>query len=168
VSTPLPLILTDAGLVLGDGATPTEAFEELACTVTHLELTPETATTTVDTMCGSTDYPGTVKWSLIATLVQSFDPDATEDVLSAAVAAGGPVGFKVIPYKSQPVSATNPMWTGQVIPEAYAPISGDAGDVSTIEIDWAVVGTPTKETSGTYTPVMAMAGASSSPEPVEV
>ena len=157
MSTPLPLILTDAGLALGDGATPTEGFTELACVVTHLELTPETSTTTVDTMCGSTDYPGTVKWSLIATLVQSFDADATEEVLSAAVDVGGPVGFKILPYKTAPISATNPMWEGTCIPEAYAPISGDAGDVSTVEIDWAVVGEPSKVITGTYPAAAAMA-----------
>ena len=163
MSTPLPLILTDCGLKLGDGATPTEAFTELACTVTHLELTPETSTTTVDTFCGSTDYPGTTKWSLIATLAQSFDTDSTEDVLSAAVAAAGPVGFKILPYKGSPVSATNPMWEGTCIPAPYAPISGDAGDVSTVEIDWSVVGEPSKVITGTYAAgAMAMAGAASS------
>lgn len=149
--TPTPLILTNAGLKIGDGATPTEVLTELACNVTHLELTPETAVTTVDTMCGSTDYPGVTKWSLIATLVQSFDADATEDVLSAAVEAGVPVGFEVVGYRDKPVSATNPKWTGTVIPEPYSPINGDAGDVSTIELDWAVVGEPVKEISASAT-----------------
>jgi len=156
--TPLPLILTDCGLKIGDGATPTEVLTELACTVTHLELTPETSTTTVDTFCGSTDYPGTTKWSLVVSLAQSFDADSTEDVLSAALAAGGPVGFEIVPYKSQAVSATNPKWSGTCIPAPYAPISGDAGDVSTVELDWSVVGEPVKET----TEVLVMAGASSS------
>jgi hypothetical protein len=73
---PLPLILTDASLKIDD--------TELACVANHIELSPDTTVTTLDTMCGSKDYPGTVKWSLIATLYQSFDVDATEDVLSAA------------------------------------------------------------------------------------
>ena len=62
---PQPLILTDAGLKI--------ATKELACVANHIELTPDVAVTTLDTMCASTDYPGVVKWSLIATLYQSFD-----------------------------------------------------------------------------------------------
>jgi hypothetical protein len=119
---PNPLILDNAGLRIGDGATPTEALTELACVVNHLELTPDVAVTTLTTMCGERDYPGVVKWSLIATLYQSFDPDATEDVLSAAVAAGAPVGFESrrLP-RSRSCPDTNPMWSGQVIPQALQP-----------------------------------------------
>ena len=142
---PLPLILDDAGVKIGDGATPTEALRELACVTNHLELTPDVAITTLDTLCGSVDYPGTVKWSLVATLYQSFEADATEDVLSEAVAAGVPVGFEITAYKSQPVGPTNPKWSGQVIPQPYSPINGDAGDASTVELEWSVVGEPEKE-----------------------
>jgi len=141
---PAPLILDNASLQLGDGATPTENLTELACVLNHIELTPDVSTTTVTTMCGERDYPGVVKWSLIATLYQSFDAQATEDVLSAAVASGVPVTFEVLGYRDQPVSATNPMWTGLVIPQPYSPINGDAGDVSTIELEWSVVGIPEK------------------------
>src|SRR5262245_61972156 len=143
MATPLPLILTDAKVELGDGAA-TEVFTSLECLVSHVELSPDTAVTTVDTLCGSTDYPGQTKWNLVLTLYQSFDADATEEALSAAVAAGGPVGFRITPYKSAPVSATNPMWSGEVNPAPYAPINGDSGEASTIELEWGVVGAPTK------------------------
>src|SRR4051812_7939756 len=96
---PLPLILTDASLKIDD--------QELACVANHIELSPDTTVTTLDTMCGSKDYPGTVKWALIATLYQSFDVGATEEVLSAAVATykldGTLPTFEVIPYKSRAV-----------------------------------------------------------------
>lgn len=144
---PRVLILDDAGIKIGDGATPTEALTELACVANHVELSPDVSTTELATMCGSVDYPGVVKWSLIATLYQSFDPGATEETLSEAVESGVAVGFEVIGYKSQPVSATNPKWTGKVIPQPYAPISGDAGEASTIELEWAVVGDPVKSTT---------------------
>ena len=133
---PLPLILTDASLTISD--------EELACVTNHLELAPDVTITTLDTFCGTTDYPGTVKWSLIATLYQSFDPGATEDVLSAAVDGGLPVPFVVKPYKSLPVGATNPSWSGTLIPQPYAPINGDAGDASTVELEWSLTGPPVK------------------------
>jgi hypothetical protein len=144
VPEPAPLILDNAGLKIGDGDATTEVLTELACNLNHIELTPDVSITTLTTMCGEKDYPGVVKWSLIATLYQSFDPDATEEVLSTALASGGAVGFEVIGRRDDPVSDTNPMWSGQVIPQPYSPINGDAGDVSTVELEWSVVGTPTK------------------------
>ena len=140
---PLPLILTDASLKISNDGTEA-GLTELACVANHIEITPDVTVTTLDTMCGSKDYPGTVKWSLIATLYQSFDPDATEDVLSAAVALGVPTPFEVIPYKSQAVSATNPSFSGMVIPQPYSPINGDAGDASTVELEWSMDGAPVK------------------------
>ena len=133
---PLPLILTDASLKI-DG-------NELACVANHIELAPDVSITTLDTMCGSKDYPGTVKWSLVATLYQSFDAAATEETLSAAVDGGVPVPFTILPYKSQPVSATNPSWSGELIPQPYSPINGDAGDASTVELEWSLAGPPVK------------------------
>ena len=76
---PMPVILTNASIKI-DGV-------ELACVASHVELSPDTSITTLDTFCGSKDYPGTVKWSLIATRYQSFDTRATEDTQYPAVAA---------------------------------------------------------------------------------
>jgi hypothetical protein len=137
---PTPLILTNASLMIGD--------QELACVANHVELSPDVSITTLDTFCGSKDYPGVIKWSLIATLYQSFDADATEDVLSgvwdAYKADGSPAAFRVAGYRDQPVSATNPEWTGEAIPQPWSPINGDAGDASSVEIEWSIVGEPTK------------------------
>ena len=143
MSIPAPLILDDAGVKIGTGADET-TLVELACVTNHIELTPDVSITTLDTMCGSVDYPGTVKWQLIATLYQSFDPDATEETLSAAVEFGEAVPFALIGYKSKPVGPTNPEWSGMVIPQPYSPINGDAGDASEVELEWSVVGEPTK------------------------
>ncbi len=143
MSIPRPLILDNADLLIGDGATP-EVFASLACTLNHIELNPDVSQTTLTTMCGEVDYPGIVKWSLVATLYQSFDPAATEEVLSAAVDGGVPVGFQIMGRRDEPVSATNPAWIGQVIPQPYSPINGDAGDASTVELEWSVVGDPEK------------------------
>lgn len=138
---PLPFIMTDVGIELSTDGTPT-GLVDLACVAQHLELNPDVTVTTVDTFCGSTDYPGQTKWSLVATLAQSFDPQATHEVLSAAVALGGPTAFRIVPYKSQAVSATNPEFTGEVIPQPFPPVNGDAGDLSTVEIEWSLVGAP--------------------------
>lgn len=139
---PTPLILTNAGLRISTDGTDT-GLVELACSVNHIEISPDVSVTTLDTMCGSRDYPGVVKWSLIATLYQSFDTDAVEDTLSAAVALGETT-FVVMGYRDQPVSATNPSWSGTVIAKPYSPINGDAGAASEISLEWSIVGEPTK------------------------
>jgi hypothetical protein len=139
----MPLILDNAGLQIGTGPDAT-TLVELACVSTHVELAPDVAITTVDTFCGSTDYPGNVKWVLNATLVQSLDAGATEDTLSAAVDSDGPVPFSLVGYRDRPVGPTNPEWSGMVVPQPYAPINGDAGGESTIELAWALVSPPVK------------------------
>ena len=150
---PKVLVLTDPSIKISKTALTT-GLTELACSASHVELMPDTAVTTVDTMCGSVDYPGTTKWTLGITLYQSFDVGAAEEVLAAAVAVGAPVPFELIGYKTPPVSATNPKWTGFVQPAPYSPINGDAGDASEIELEWAVTSGPVKG----ITPVLFMEG----------
>ena len=140
---PKILVLDDASIKISTDDTAAN-LKELACVANHVEISPDVSTTSIETMCGSVDYPGIVKWSLVATLYQSFDTDATEDVLSQALASGGPVAFEVMGYKSDPVSADNPSWSGTVIPQEYAPINGDAGEASEVELEWAIVGAPVK------------------------
>jgi hypothetical protein len=144
---PTHVILDNASLRLGATSTAAD-LKELACYTNHLELTPDTSVTTVDTMCGSTDYPGITKWSLVATLYQSFDATTgTEAILQPLVTAGVPCYFLVAADRVAAISASNPGWTGQVQPSPYAPLNGDAGDASEIELEWAVLGTPTKITT---------------------
>jgi|SRR5215471_951209 len=154
MATPVALILTDATLKISSDNT-TANLKDLGCVTTHIELAPDTNVTTVDTLCGSTDYKGTTKWTLTCTLVQSFDVGATEEVLSAAVAAATPVAFQILPHKSQAISATNPTWTGLCVPRPYAPVNGDAGAASEISIEWGLVGPPVKTTTGS---IPAIAG----------
>jgi hypothetical protein len=141
---PTHVILDNASLQLGaDSAT----LKELACYTNHLELSPDVSVTTLDTMCGSVDYPGAVKWSLIATLYQSWDADGTEAVLEPLVTAGDACAFLVSADKDQPISAQNPGWTGEVIPQPYSPLNGDAGDGSEVSLEWSLTGPPTKITT---------------------
>ena len=136
VPPPKPLILNDASVSI-DGV-------PLDCVTNHVELSPDVSVVTISTLCAETDYPGAVKWSLVLTLLQSFDAGATAETLSGAVDGGVPVDFEIIPYKSQAVSATNPSYSGQVIPKPYAPINGDAGAESIIDLEWSLVAEPVK------------------------
>jgi len=136
VSQPRPLILDDATVSIDS--------VQLECSSTHVELSPDVSVVSIDTICGSVDYPGTVKWSLVLTLVQSFEAGSVEETLSAAVDGGVPVAFEIIPFGSEAVSATNPSYSGMVVPKPYSPINADAGSESTIDLEWSLTAPPTK------------------------
>lgn len=158
-----PLILDNADLLISDDGTAV-GLTSLACQTTHLELSPDTSAVTITTFCGEKDYPGATKWVLTATLTQDLSVGGTEEVLSAAVALGTPAPFEIIPHRGTPVGPTNPSWSGEVIPMPYAPINGDAGDVSTIELEWSLTGPPVKS----VTPGALMAGESKATKTTKV
>src|SRR4051812_33834224 len=117
---PEPLILSNPDLTI-DGQT-------LHCLMSHIEITPDVSIVEVKTSCGVREYPGTVKWTLKASLYHSYDAVAgTNTILTAAVEGGVPVDFTVVPVLAQPISATNPEYTGQLIPQPFTQIAGDVG-----------------------------------------
>lgn len=129
---PAPVILYSPDLTI-DG-------QSLKCLMSHVEMTPDVSTVEVKTSCGIKEYPGTVKWTLKASLYHSFDPVGTNAVLTAAVAAAVPVDFTVLPNSNEPVSATNPEYFGQLIPQPFTPLSGDVGDASSFDLEWSITG----------------------------
>jgi hypothetical protein len=129
---PEPLILVNPDLTI-DGQT-------LKCLMSHIEITPDVTIVEVKTSCGVKEYPGTVKWTLKASLYHSFDPVGTNAILTAAVEGHAPVDFTVLPSSSNPVSATNPEYTGQVVPQPFTPIAGDVGDASSFDLEWSIIG----------------------------
>lgn len=129
---PEPLILHNPELTI-DG-------QSLKCLMSHIEIVPDVTTVEVKTSCGIKEYPGSVKWSLHASLYHSYDPIGTNAILTAAVEAGVPVDFTVVPVASQPVSATNPEYVGQLIPQPFTPIAGDIGDASSLDLEWSITG----------------------------
>lgn len=135
---PDPLILSNPDLTIGG--------ETLRCLMSHIEIVPDVTTIEVKTSCGVREYPGTVKWSLKASLYHSFDPVGTNKILTDAVTAAVPVAFTVTPVQNVAVSATNPQYTGEVIPQPFTPIAGDVGDASSFDLEWSIIGwgnTPT-------------------------
>lgn len=126
-----PLILVNPTLVI-DGV-------PLECLMSHVEITPDTTLVEITTSCGVREYPGRVKWTLKASLYHSHDPAGTNATLTAAVEGGVPVPFTVTP-SSDPVSATNPAYTGELIPQPFTPISGDVGDASSFDLEWSISG----------------------------
>jgi hypothetical protein len=138
-----PVIMTDAYIELGAA--------NLSCLGESISIEPENKPVEVTTFCGITDYPGPVKWHLKAKLVQDFSAGSVDATLQAALqayqTAGTLMPFRVRPYKSRPVGATNPMITGNAIPQPYAIFGGDAGTVSEVDIDWILSAPPARATS---------------------
>jgi hypothetical protein len=129
---PEPLILNNPDLTI-DGQT-------LHCLMSHIEITPDVTIVEVKTSCGVKEYPGSVKWTLKASLYHSYDPVGTNAILTAAVEAGVPVDFTVVPVLASPISVTNPEYTGQLIPQPFTPIAGDIGDASSFDLEWSITG----------------------------
>jgi hypothetical protein len=127
-----PVILYDPELTISGTS--------LKCLMSHVEMTPDVSTVEVKTSCGTREYPGTIKWTLKASLYHSFDPDGTNEVLTAAVSGRVPVPFTVIPRAGQPVSATNQEFSGDLIPQPFTPLSGDVGDASSFDLEWSISG----------------------------
>jgi hypothetical protein len=148
-----PLILTD-GYVEVNGV-------NLRCLGLHFEVNPENKPVTVTTFCTETDYPALTKWHFVAKFAQSFAPGATDATLRAAVAAYNtaqtPAQFKCRAYSSQAVSASNPQFSGFMIPLPYRYIGGDAGTLSEVDIDWVLTAPPSVDT-GAVTATGATAG----------
>jgi hypothetical protein len=98
-------------------------------------------------MCFELDIPGVTKWTLSLTLYQNFDADGTFWTLKNAVDGKVPVPFK-IRATSAAISQTNPSFEGEVIPKPFAYLNGDAGALSTVDVEWSIVGEPEVKTSG--------------------
>jgi hypothetical protein len=137
-----PVILND-GYVEVNGA-------NLRCFGLEFQVNPENKPVTVTTFCAETDYPALIKWHFIAKFAQSFAPGATDAVLRAAVTAYATsqqlAQFKVRAYSSQPVSATNPSFSGFMVPQPYRYLGGAAGTLSEVDIDWIMTGPPSVDT----------------------
>ena len=122
----------------------------LKCLCESVSLEPENKPIEVTTFCGVQDFPGPTKWHFKAKFVQAFDVGATDDTLSTALAAyasaGTPVDFKVRPFASRVVSVTNPEFNGEAIPQPYTVFGGDAGAASEVDIDWIMLGAPSRVT----------------------
>jgi len=142
--TATPVMMTDTYVEVG-GA-------NLKCLAEEVSLEAENKPIEVTTFCGVQDYPGPVKWHFKAKFVQAFDAGATDATLAAAVAnyqsTGTPVAFKVRPFASRTVSATNPQFSGLMIPQPYTIFGGAAGAASEVDIDWIMTAPPTRSTAG--------------------
>lgn len=120
--------------------------QALHCLLSHVEISPDVTTNDVTTFCGTRTYPGNVTWHLLLTAYQSWDAAGTDEILCAAWDAyrddGTLAEFVFRPDRDRQASATNPEYTGDLIPQPYSPVNVDAGAPATIDIDWTFDGEP--------------------------
>ncbi|MPZ89405.1 MAG: radical SAM protein [Nitriliruptorales bacterium] len=74
--------------------------------------------------------------------IQNFDAATVHATLEPLFALNAPVPF-TIKHVSAAVSATNPLFTGQVLVGAYTPFDSEVGALATFTVTWMGVGTPT-------------------------
>jgi hypothetical protein len=73
------------------------------------------------------------------------------------VNTGAPSTFKARPHASQVASASNPIISGQVIPQPFELLIGDAGASSEVAVDFNLTGPPSVD-SGAVAATGATAG----------
>lgn len=134
----LPLII--------DGAYVEINGVNLSCFCEEVALTPEVTDVSVTTLCGIIDYPGPAKWHFTAKLAQTFASGSVDATLTAAVeaweATSATCPYRVIPKGSATVSATNPQFSGHMVPHPFQRFGGTAGTVCEIDIDWICTDEP--------------------------
>ena len=76
------------------------------------------------------------------TMSVEFQQDYAAGQVDATLwaALGSSVAFAVRSNATDPVSATNPEYTGAVIIAEYTPISSEPGSLSTVSVSWPVNG----------------------------
>jgi hypothetical protein len=131
-----PLVLNDAYYELNG--------VNLRCLVKHIELKAENKLQSVVSLCGEFNVVGTTIYHQTMTFHQTFDSGATYATLNQALqqylTGGTPSTFKVRPHASLVASANNPIITGQIIPQPFDILVGDAGVLSEVAITWDLTG----------------------------
>ena len=87
-----------------------------------------------------------------ATLTVSFlnDQAATSVLDTLSDAYGTTVAWKLLQDKGTAVSATNKLWTGDLLVNNLTPINGATGDMATMDITFTVNSAVTVADSGTF------------------
>jgi len=93
-----------------------------------------------------------VKGLEAATITVSFlnDQAATSVLDTLSDAYGTTVAWKLIQDKATAVSATNKLWTGDLLVNNLTPINGATGDMATMDITFTVNSAVTVADSGTW------------------
>ena len=86
------------------------------------------------------------------TLTVSFlnDQAASSVLATLSAAYGTTVGFKALNEKATAVSATNQLYSGDILVNNLTPINGGVGDIATMDITFTLNSAVTVASSGTF------------------
>lgn len=154
---PTPHFKTKPLILIGTSAAP---VYELQCAANSIEMTPEQDENDYDTFCGTYYTTGPEKWTITATVLQSFGTDGVWTNLRPLV--GQLVDFEIRPDAPDARSIDNPAQTGKAILKAFPFLTGGVNEPSEIDIELKVQGVITQAITG-GTPVRATSATAGTP-----
>lgn len=132
-----PFILVKPRITIGDSAT---TGVDIECNANQVEASPEQDENTVETFCGTyTTYKPEV-WTITIGALQSFGTDGLWTNVHPLVNTVQP--FEILPDGRVPVSADNPLMSGNAIVKGFPFLSGAVGEASEFDLELAVQGAP--------------------------
>lgn len=113
---------------------------ELQCTGRGLEVTVDQEETELTTFCGTYTTYGKERWTVLLQAYTSFGTAGLWTLVRPLV--GHVVTFELLPQGDAAVSVSNPLMTGKAIVKAFPFLTGEQGDASEVDVEFAVQGEP--------------------------
>jgi hypothetical protein len=154
---PVPHFMTKPLLIIGPSATP---VMELECAANNIDASADQDENDYNTYCGTYSSYGPEKWTITATILQSFGVDGVWTKLRPVV--GTIQAFELRPDANDPRSIDNPAMTGNALVKAFPFLSGGVNEPSEIDIVLKVQGVPTMALTG-GTPLRATTATAGTP-----
>jgi hypothetical protein len=123
--------------VIKIGATGTSV--DIACPATNLTVEPDQDENSVDTFCASYTSYKQPKWTITASIAQSYGTSGTWNLLQPLMGTMQPF---VIKPDDAAASATNPAMSGTAYVKWVSFIDGGPGEASEVDVELAVQGAP--------------------------
>lgn len=133
------------------------SFDNASVTINSVDLSDHVTSVTISASAGTAEdsamgddwrtFLATVKeFEVSVEFNQDYAASNVDATLWAAFNAGSNVTFAILP-EGGTVSATNPSYSGSIVPTNYDPIGGSYADLATTAINWKGSGGLTRATS---------------------
>lgn len=133
----IPYYMNHPAITIGDVGEEVD----LQCYSNNVETNIDQDETTTKTFCGTYKSYGPETWTIVLTVLQSFSADGLWTLVHPM--AGTIVPFTLLPDGDAPVSATNPLMSGNALVKAFPFLSGAVNEPSEFDLELAVQGLPT-------------------------
>lgn len=125
---------------------------DLSCHVASVEVTLSKAEVEANTMCGQATLAGIEQSAFTVTFLQSYAVGEVDDTLFPIYDNETAVTMNVRPHggnpdNPDPVSSTNPQYSGSVKLLEYMPLAGGVGERSETSVTFPVQGSISRATA---------------------